>query len=220
MHTALFDLDGTLVDSVPDLASALNRLMAARGLAPFTEPEVSAMVGDGAGVLVARALAARGQPASDAATTEYVADYTRHAVERTRPYPGIVEALGVLRDAGWRLAVCTNKPERAARTVLDGLRLSQFFVAVGGGDSFSVRKPEAGHVLGTILRAGGVPGESVMIGDHHNDIASANAAGVKSVFAAWGYGARDMGGPASAIAESANDLPAILARLFDRDLAG
>jgi len=213
MQTALFDLDGTIVDSVPDLASALNRLMAARGLGPFTEPEVAAMVGDGASVLVARALAARGQPPSDAATREYVTDYTLHAVERTRPYPGMVETLGVLRDAGWRMAVCTNKPERAARIVLDGLNLSQFFVAVGGGDSFSVRKPEAGHVLGTLLRAGGTVDDTVMIGDHHNDIASATAAGVKSVFVAWGYGARTMGEPASAIAESAAELPAIITRL-------
>ena len=213
--TALFDLDGTLVDSVPDLAAALNRLMAARGEPPFSRTDVAAMVGDGAAALVAKAFAARAMPPDPAALPAFLADYGAHAVVETRAYPGIAEALAALRDAGWRMAVCTNKPEAAARTVLDGLALSPFFAAVGGGDSFPVRKPDPGHLRATLALVGGDAGRAVMVGDHHNDIAAANAAGVPCVFAQWGYGVAEA---ATAHAAVTAELPAILGRLrADRD---
>jgi phosphoglycolate phosphatase len=118
--TILFDLDGTLVDSAPDLRAALNRLMAARGLPPFALPEVVAMVGDGAKALVERALAARGQTSTRRRWTPSWRTTPEAAVE-TRPYAGIPEVLDALAAAGWRLAVCTNKPEAAARELLEAL---------------------------------------------------------------------------------------------------
>ena len=215
MHgwTALFDLDGTLVDSVPDLAAALNRLLAARGRPPFGRGEVAAMVGDGAAALVAKAFAARATPPDPAALPAFLADYGAHAVVGTRPYPGIPDALAALRDGGWTLAVCTNKTETAARTVLEGTGLAQFVTAVGGGDSFAARKPDPAHLRATLALVGGDAGRAVMVGDHHNDVAAADAAGIPCVFAAWGYGVSE---PAAARAEVATELPAIMERVRAR----
>lgn len=218
--TILFDLDGTLVDSVPDLAAALNRLLAARGLASFTPEAVTAMVGDGAGALVARAFAARDAAQDAAALPEYLADYTAYSAEATRIYPGIEQALGELARAGWRMAVCTNKPAAAAHAVLSALGLDHWFATVGGGDSFSARKPDPAHLLATLAAACGDPARAVMVGDHRNDVASAMAAGVPCIFAAWGYGPRQAGADAAGIAETAAELPALLATLrrrFPRD---
>jgi phosphoglycolate phosphatase len=211
--TILFDLDGTLVDSAPDLRAALNRLMAARGLPPFPLPEVVAMVGDGAKVLVERALSARGQPFDPAALDGFLADYTANAAVETRPYDGIPAVLDALAAAGWRLAVCTNKPEAAARELLEALGLMPRFAALGGGDSFPMRKPDPGHLLATLRLAGGGGGRALMIGDHHNDIAAARGAGVPAIFAGWGYGPAAMAAGAPVAARPA-DLPALV-----RDLA-
>jgi phosphoglycolate phosphatase len=211
----VFDLDGTLIDSVPDLAAALNRLMAARGLAGFGLPEVSAMVGDGAAVLVQRALAARDRPADEAAVDAFVADYTAHAAEATRPFPGVMETLPGLVASGWRLAVCTNKPVAAAHEVLRALGLDGFFAAVGGGDSYPVHKPDPAHLLATLREAGGDAARSVMVGDHRNDVAAANGAGLPCIFAAWGYGPRAMGAAAAMVAERFADVPEMAARLIE-----
>ncbi len=196
----VFDLDGTLVDSVPDLAACLNRLMAARGLAPFGEPETQAMVGDGAKALLERAFAARGAVLDAAGLAAFLDDYTAHAAVLTRPYPGVVETLEALRADGFVLAVCTNKPEAPARALLDALGLTRFFAAIGGGDSYPVRKPDPAHLLAVIAAAGCAPGRAVMVGDHHNDIHAARGAGVRSVWARWGYGAEVSGADAEAAA--------------------
>ena len=164
MKTLVFDLDGTLVDSVPDLASAINHVLDGRGLAGFDGPAVQAMVGDGARALVERALAARNVAMDEAALAEFMVEYTRHAVVGTRPYPGVAETLVILRDAGWNLAVCTNKPVIPAREVLRALGLAEFFSAVGGGDSYPVRKPDPAHLLAVLAEAGGDPARAVMVG--------------------------------------------------------
>jgi phosphoglycolate phosphatase len=185
---AIFDLDGTLVDSAPDIQAALDRLMAARGLPGFTRDEVTAMIGDGVRVLVTRALAARGQPFDEAALDAFMADYEANAANETRLFPGIAEALEALQAQGWRLAVCTNKPEAAARELLGALGLLDRLAALGGGDSFPMRKPDPGHLHATIAAAGGAARGAVMIGDHRNDIAAARGAGIPCVFVGWGYG--------------------------------
>ena len=100
----------------------------------------------------------------------YSADYTAHATAGSRPFPGVPEALRALHDEGWLLAVCTNKPEAAARVLLEGLGLAPLLAAVGGGDSFPTRKPDPAHLLGTLHAAGGVPEHAVMAGDHANDV--------------------------------------------------
>jgi phosphoglycolate phosphatase len=211
--TIIFDLDGTLVDSVPDLLASANRVMAARGLAPFTLDEVTPMVGDGAGVLVRRLLAARGQEARPKDMQDFVHDYMAHVADMTRPYPSVIDTLQVLQDAGYRMAVCTNKPEAPARAVLDALGLSRFFAAVAGGDTYTTRKPDPAHLLNTIRYAGGAPSRSIMVGDHHNDLAAATGAGIPSIFASWGYGTNT---GATAVASAFRDIPAIADRLLSK----
>lgn len=209
----IFDLDGTLVDSVPDLAAAVNRLMQARGLAAFRQAEVAAMVGDGARVLLERAFAARGLASDAAALDFFLGDYGANAAIDSTAFPGVPETLAVFAAQGWRMAVCTNKPEAPARSLLAALGLGRFFAAVGGGDSFAVRKPDPGHLAATILAAGAEPGRCVMVGDHHNDILAAAGVGVPCIFAAWGYGPAGTGAHAAAIAHGFNELPVLAARL-------
>jgi phosphoglycolate phosphatase len=212
---AVFDLDGTLVDSAPDLHAALDRLMSSRGQPGFRRAEVIAMIGDGAKVLVERALAARGAAFDEAALDAFLLDYSANAAVETAPFDGIEQILVGLRAAGWRLAVCTNKPVAPAITLLQALDLAGFFVCVGGGDSYPSRKPDPAHLLATLRDAGGDAAGAVMIGDHRNDMLAARGAGVPAIFAGWGYGTPDMAGNAS-IAATAKDLPALLAQMGHR----
>ncbi|HEX2944248.1 MAG TPA: HAD family hydrolase, partial [Rhodopila sp.] len=161
-RTLLLDLDGTLVDTVPDLCAVLNRLMRARSLAGFSVAEVTRMVGDGVGALLARAFAARGQEPDAAALDDFMTDYEAHIAVESRPYPGVAAVLAALRGQGWTLAVCTNKPERAARSLLEAVGLLPMLAAIGGGDSFPVRKPDPAHLLATLSLAGGRQEAAVM----------------------------------------------------------
>lgn len=213
-RTLILDLDGTLVDSVPDLASALNRLMVARGLAEFDHPATAAMVGDGARALVDRAFAQRGLVADEAAQTSFLADYSANAAVATCPFPDTEAVLRDLAGQGWLLAVCTNKPEIPARALLRALGLEPYFAAIGAGDSFPMKKPDPRHLLSTIALAGGDPARAVMVGDHANDVAAALGAGLACVFAAWGYGPAAMAVGATEIAANFGALPAIVNRLL------
>ncbi len=205
----LLDLDGTLVDSAPDLTSVLNRLMAARGLAPFTVAETAAMVGDGVRRLVERAFAARGRKMEEAAVEAFGADYAANCAVETRLYPCVADTLGVLREAGWALAVCTNKPEGTARALLGILGVDAMFAAIGGGDSFPARKPDPAHLLATLRAAGGEAGRAVMVGDHRNDVLAAAGAGLPCIFAGWGYGPAAKADGAAAVADSFATVPAL-----------
>ncbi len=197
----ILDLDGTLVDSVPDLELSLNRLMAARGLAGFGYPAVAAMVGDGAAVLVERAFAAHGRTPDASALDDFLTDYGANTAGASVAYPGVEATLRQLFADGWKLAVCTNKPEVPARSLLAALGLNGLFAAIGGADSYPMRKPDPGHLLATLASAGGTVDRSVMIGDHKNDVAAALGAGVPCIFAAWGYGPHEMAAGAVAVAE-------------------
>lgn len=207
--TLVFDLDGTLVDSVPDLAASLNRVMVERGLGVFSAAEVTAMVGDGARVLVRRALKARGLGEDEAVLAAFLDDYGANAAVATCPYPDVPETLQALRAAGWRLAVCTNKPIAPARDLLAALGMAELFAAVGGGDSYPIRKPDPGHLLATLAEAGGDPARAVMVGDHHNDVAAAMGAAIPAIFALWGYGTPEMGEHAAAKAIGFAEIPAL-----------
>jgi phosphoglycolate phosphatase len=187
-RTLLLDLDGTLVDTVPDLAAALNRLMRARGLPDFSLDQVARMVGDGVAVLVTRAFAAHGREADGDAVAALTEDYSTHVAVDSKLYPHVLPVLGGLAGQGWRLAVCTNKPERAARRLLQALGLLDMMQAVAGGDSFPFRKPDPRHLLEALAQAGGRRDAAVMLGDHHNDVVAARGAGIPGIFAAWGYG--------------------------------
>jgi phosphoglycolate phosphatase len=115
---------------------------------------------------------------------------------------------------GWKLSVCTNKPVAPTHAILAALELAPFFTAIGGGDSFPTRKPDPGHVLGTLELAGGTPDLAVMVGDHSNDVKAANGAGVPCIFAAWGYGPPAMAEGAAATATQFADLPAMAEKLL------
>jgi phosphoglycolate phosphatase len=214
LATLVLDLDGTIVDSLPDLTAALNRLMTARSLPTFPAPSVAAMVGDGTTKLVERAFAARSREAQHGDIDAFVADYTAHATVATRAYPGVEETLGRLKTSGWQFAICTNKTIAATHAVLDALGLAHWFAALGCGDTFPVRKPNPAHLVGTLDAAGGDRRRAVMVGDHANDIAVAKGAGVPSIFAAWGYGARSMAEGASAIGARFTDLAGLAPSLL------
>ena len=190
-NAILFDLDGTLVDSVPDLAAAANTLLGELGRPPLSLAQVTGMVGDGAAKLVERALAASG--VTDAPPSRvldrFLALYEADPTRLTRAYDGVSQVLDQLAAAGFRLGVCTNKPERATRAVLSGLRLERYFPVVLGGDSGPTRKPDAGPLCTAVERLGSQPGSAAMIGDHRNDVAAARAAGMPVIFARYGYGA-------------------------------
>ncbi len=212
----LFDLDGTLVDSVPDLTQSLNRVLGEHGYRPLTPAEVAPMVGDGVPALVERGFAARGGSSAEAADAlpRYIAIYEAHATELTRPYPGVPETLAELRRSGYRTAVCTNKLQQASHTVLDGLGLAALFDAVAGGDRYKVKKPDKGHLLGLIAELGGTADRAVMIGDSENDAAAAHAAALPLVIMRYGYARHDpatLG--ADAVLDTFAELPSALDRL-------
>jgi phosphoglycolate phosphatase len=215
---AVFDMDGTLLDSLPDLAASADRLLTGYGLPGITPDRVRAMVGDGVAALVRRLLAHAGAPAAridvHEAVDRYMADYTPRATEQSRPFPGTDYALRTLRENGWTLAICTNKPVAAARRIVAELGLADWFDAIGGGDSFPVRKPDPAHLLGTIGLAHGHAERAIMVGDHHNDIFAARGARVRSVFARWGYGRPEMEDGATAGADSMTEIPHLAAELL------
>ncbi len=212
--TLVLDLDGTLVDTLPDIRDSLNRLMAAHVLAEFPPDEIAAFIGDGAAVLVRRAMQARQRTATPSDIDAFLTDYGAHAAIHSRLYPGVAETLATAQAEGWRLAVCTNKPEAPARSLLAALGVGQLFDAIGGGDSFPTRKPDPAHLLATIAASGSDPGACVMVGDHRNDILAASGAGIPAIFARWGYGAPDMADGAAASASSFADVPRIAAGLL------
>ncbi|MBS7809622.1 phosphoglycolate phosphatase [Roseococcus pinisoli] len=207
MPLAIFDLDGTLLDSAPDIHASLNRVLEGYALAPFTLAEVTKMIGDGARTLVEKAFAARGAAFQEEAVKRFLTDYEPNSTVLTRPYPGMVEALEAFGQAGWRRAICTNKPIAATWVMLDALDLRGYFELVLGGDSLPVKKPDPGHVRGVLEGLGMSASDAVMIGDHQNDIRAAAGAGVRSVFAAWGYGD---GAGADLACATAADLPDLL----------
>jgi phosphoglycolate phosphatase len=186
----VFDLDGTLADTAPDLGAALNHALQALGRAPVPLGSVRLMVGHGARALLLRALAATGASSDalvDAAIPHFLRFYADHICEGTRPYPRVEQALQALDRAGARLAVCTNKPERLARDLLRALGWQDRFRAVVGGDSLPTRKPDPAPLLRAIAEAGG--GAAVLIGDSITDAETARAAGVP--FLAVSFGFRD-----------------------------
>ncbi len=189
--TVVFDLDGTLVDTAPDLAQAMNAVLKTHGRGHVPLENVRQMVGQGARALMAKGMAATGAPADEALLDrlfdEFLAYYIDHIADFSVPFPGMVEQLGRCRDAGFAVGICTNKPEAASHRLLDELALARHFDAVVGGDSLSVRKPDPEHIHETVRRAGGLTGHAIMVGDSANDIDAARNASVPVIAVSFGY---------------------------------
>ena len=184
-----FDLDGTLVDSLRDLAESANQLLVDSGGAELPHDVIGAMVGDGAATLVAKAFAASrlSQPAD--ALPRFLAIYNARLLRFTRPYVGIPEVLDAL-SSRVRLAVLTNKPLMPTRQILEGLELARFFPSedVIGGDGPWGRKPDPAGLLHLAARAGAQVSDTTLVGDSVFDWRTARAAGARAVLAGYGFG--------------------------------
>ena len=187
----VWDLDGTLVDSAPDLATALNTVLDMRGFFNLSLDEVRTMIGNGVPKLVERgfnAVGVRPDPAQlDELITLFVKEYGKCATDHTRPYPGIVKTLQELHGMNIPMGVCTNKPEVFTRQILEGLGLSGYFSSVVGGDSTSAKKPDPEPLLACLRGLVAEPALSLMIGDSVHDVRAARAAGVTIGVVPWGY---------------------------------
>lgn len=188
----MFDLDGTLVDSVPDLAAAVDKALICMGRAPAGLEQVRHWVGNGARVLVRRALAGGiehegvSEEDTERALALFMDAYAdSHAL--TEVYPGVVDTLKWLKKQGVELALITNKPERFVAPLLDEMGLGKFFRWIVGGDTLPQQKPDPAALLFVMKAAGVAPGEALFVGDSRNDVLAAKAAGVRSVGLTYGY---------------------------------
>jgi phosphoglycolate phosphatase len=212
----VFDLDGTLVDSCRDLAESANEMLASYGAMPLSIEAVTAMVGEGARVLVQRVLAASGlDPERPGALQDFLAIYDRHLSVHTRVYPGVREALESVAGRA-TLALLTNKPGHHTRRLLDQLDLTKFFNGgIIGGDSRWPRKPDPAALLHLVSQAGVEISHTLMVGDSMVDIETAQRGGVRMCLAAYGFGGGQPPGPETLVASAPSDLGACLGRFLD-----
>ena len=191
MLTIVFDLDGTLIDTAPDLIQSLNFILAQHGLPAVPYNDARPLIGGGARSMIEQALVLDGRSSSTADVDElyipFIAHYAAHIADRSRPFPEVEPALDRLAATGHRLAVCTNKLEWLSKRLLDTLRLSERFAAICGQDTFGVQKPDPEIFRRTVIRAGGEPKRAIMVGDSVTDIRTARAAKVPVVAVDFGY---------------------------------
>jgi phosphoglycolate phosphatase len=189
--TVVFDLDGTLVDTAPDLVDTLNVVFARAGLPPVPFATARNMIGGGARAMIERSLKAEGRPLVaaeiDTLFGHFVDHYTAHIADRSRPFPGLQAALERLAACGCSLAICTNKFEALSLRLLAALDLAKHFAAICGPDTLGMQKPDPEMLRQTIVRAGGRPDCAVMVGDSATDIDTARAAGIPIVAVEFGY---------------------------------
>lgn len=189
--TIAFDLDGTLVDSAPDIHRSLATIMAQQDLPPASLEDVHTFVGQGARATIVRAAAVHGvfhtEPELDRLTEDFTRVYASDIAALTRPWPGVEMALGELVDAGAILCVCTNKRTYLSNQLLGALNLSHWFAAVVGADSVERKKPHPDHFIAAVRAAKGDPARAIMVGDSINDVASAKAANAPVAVYAHGY---------------------------------
>jgi phosphoglycolate phosphatase len=187
----VFDLDGTLADTAPDLVATLNVILAGEGLAPLPLASARKLIGAGGRALIERGFAAEGQPlAPDRLKSLYgafIAHYEAHIADGSRLFPGVEQALDRFARAGFALAVCTNKLERSSNLLLGALGVKDRFQAVCGQDTFRAAKPDPRIFHGAVALAGGDPERAIMIGDSATDVATARAAGAPVIAVDFGY---------------------------------
>lgn len=192
LHAIVFDLDGTLVDTIGDLTAALNRTLADLNLSPHTESAVRGMVGGGLAKLLERGIAADGlsldPPGQEMALARLYQHYAAHPAARSFLYPGVRETLETLRDAEIACGICTNKPEPIARDLLLALGISDAFRIIQGSDTGFPRKPDPAGLLHVVAGLDAQPGATVMVGDSATDLKTARSAGLKgAVLVSYGY---------------------------------
>ena len=189
--TLVFDLDGTLIDTAPDLIHAANHAMTLAGLPAVSPAIVRPAISHGARVMITTALAhhqaERSEAEVDALFEGFLAYYADNIAVESRPFPALLDRLTSYAGRGATLAVCTNKREGLSRQLLGALDLDHRFAAIAGRDTFAVCKPDPEHLLGTIRLAGGTPGRAVMVGDSNTDILTAKAAGIPVIGVTFGY---------------------------------
>ncbi|MEM8974251.1 MAG: HAD-IA family hydrolase [Pseudomonadota bacterium] len=187
----VFDLDGTLLDTAPDLIAAVNSVVIAAGGEAVDEDWMRPNVSFGGREMIRRGLVAQDIKHTDeelgALFTKFVAYYSENISVKTQPFPGLLDELARLRGRGIKLAVCTNKLEGLTWPLLEQMEMAHWFAAVTGRDTFPVYKPDPRHLLGAIAKAGGDPSRAVMIGDSNTDIKTAKAAGIPVVAVTFGY---------------------------------
>ena len=215
----VFDLDGTLIDTAPDLIDTLNVVFAREGWAPVSYETARNLIGGGARGMIARGIAAEGIAVAPAKVeqlfADFIAHYTEHIADRSQPFPGLTDALDVLASGGCRFAVCTNKLERLSVLLLKQLRLADRFAAICGQDTFGVQKPDPEVLRRTIAAAGGSLTHAIMIGDSLTDIRTARAAGIPVIAVDFGYSERPVSelGPDRIISHFAQ-LPSAIAAIL------
>lgn len=187
----VFDLDGTLVDTAPDLLDSLNHSLIDGALESVDYIGFKRFVGQGGRVMIERAYAAQRRALAveelDRLLGLFMTHYTQNIPGKSLPYPGVVDAIGRLEAAGYVLAVCTNKYEANSKALIEALGLKGHFAAIAGQDTFAFRKPDPRHLFETIALAGGDPERAVMVGDSQTDIDTAKAAGIPVVAVDFGY---------------------------------
>ena len=189
--TLAFDLDGTLVDTAPDLIGTLNVILQEEGHGPLPLAGARPFIGKGARWLLQRGFTEAGHPISEAAMgglfDRFIAHYNAHIADASAPFPGMVEALETLRGAGARLVVCTNKRTDLSTHLLEALNLASLFEAIVGADAAPAQKPDRRHLETAIARAGGRPDHALMVGDAAPDAGAARAAGIPLILVSFGY---------------------------------
>jgi phosphoglycolate phosphatase len=189
--TIVFDLDGTLIDTAPDLVDTLNVVFAREGWPPVPYATARNQIGGGARMMIQRGVAAEGIVVApeklDQLFADFIAHYTEHIADRSRPFPGLIDALDELAARGCRLAVCTNKLERLSVRLLKQLNLTERFAFVCGQDTFGMQKPDPEVLRRTVAATGGDLTQAVMVGDSITDIRVARAAGIPIIAVDFGY---------------------------------
>lgn len=187
----VFDLDGTLIDTAPDLVAALNFVLQREGLPLVPVASARNMIGAGARKLIERGLELDGRTMSvqdiDRLTADFITYYKAHIADASRPFDGLLAALDELEASGFRFAVCTNKLESLSRLLLDKLDMTSRFQAICGADTFGVSKPDPTILRQTIARAGGEIASSIMVGDAGPDVGVARRAGIPVIGVTFGY---------------------------------
>jgi phosphoglycolate phosphatase len=216
--TIAFDLDGTLVDTAPDLMAALNFVLGEAGLAAIEDSQMRNLVGGGARLMIERGLALHRVPAAgadvDRMFEEFLRFYEKHIADYSKPFPGCADMLETLAAQNARLIVVTNKIERYAVQLLQTLALADRFLVIAGPDTFGLRKPDPGHLLKAVERAGGDPARTIMIGDSITDVNTARAAQVPVVAVSFGYRSETIEElAADHVVDRLDELPALFGRI-------